>query len=126
MLKDSEQYEIYEKARKRTKQKKRLYFHFILFLVGSVFFVVLNKIIKYKPELDWFVWAIFIWLFVLTIHIINVFVINRFFGKEWIRIQTENLIKKHQKKLDNLEKSLEKKGVFTPDNSDNSKEEINS
>lgn len=125
-MKDSEQYEIYEKSRKRTKQIKRLYFHFILFLVGSVFFVVLNKIIKYKPELDWFVWAIFIWLFVLTIHFINVFVMNRFFGKEWVRIQTEKLIEKHQIKLDNLEKSLEKKGVFTPDNSDSSEEEINS
>jgi len=122
-LKDSEQYEIYEKARKRTKQKKRLYFHFILFLIGSVFFVVLNKVIKYKPELDWFVWAILIWLLILIIHFINVFVMNRFFGKEWVRIQTEKLVEKHQIKLDNLEKSLEKKGAFTPNNSE---EDLNS
>lgn len=122
-MKQNEQYEIYDKARKRTKQKKRLYFHFILFLVGSVFFVVLNKIIKYKPEHDWFVWAIFIWLFILTIHFVNVFVMNRFFGKEWLRIQSEKLIEKHQIKLDNLERSLEKKGAFTPDNSE---KEINS
>lgn len=122
-MKDSEQYEIYEKARKRTKQKKRLYFHFILFLIGSVFFVVLNKVIKYKPELDWFVWAILIWLLILIIHFINVFVMNRFFGKEWVRIQTEKLVEKHQIKLDNLEKSLEKKGAFTPNNSE---EDLNS
>jgi len=122
-LKDSEQYEIYEKARKRTKQKKRLYFHFILFLIGSVFFVVLNKVIKYKPELDWFVWAILIWLLILIIRFINVFVMNRFFGKEWVRIQTEKLVEKHQIKLDNLEKSLEKKGAFTPNNSE---EDLNS
>lgn len=117
-MKDSEQYEIYEKARKRTKQKKRLYFHFILFLIGSVFFVVLNKIIKYKPELDWFVWAILIWLFILIVHFINVFVMNRFFGKEWVRIQTEKLIEKHQIKLDKLEISLDKEGALTPDNSE--------
>jgi hypothetical protein len=92
-------------------------------LVGSVFFVVLNKIIKYKPEHDWFVWAIFIWLFILTIHFVNVFVMNRFFGKEWLRIQSEKLIEKHQIKLDNLERSLEKKGTFNPDNSE---KEINS
>lgn len=122
-MKETEQYEIYEKARKRTKQKKGLYFHFILFLVGSVFFVVLNKVIKFKPEYDWFVWAIFIWLFILTLHFLNVFVINRFFGKEWIRVQTEQLIEKHQKKLEKLEKNLEKQGTFT---SDNSKEEPNS
>lgn len=122
-MKDNEQYEIYEKARKRTKQKKRLYFHFILFLIGSVFFVILNKIIKFKPEYDWFVWVIFIWLFFLIIHFINVFVMNRFFGKEWVRIQTEKLTKKHQLKLESLEKSLEKKGSFTPDDSE---EDLNS
>lgn len=122
-MKDSEQYEIYEKARKRTKQKKRLYFHFILFLIGSVFFVVLNKVIKYKPELDWFVWAILIWLLILIIHFTNVFVMNRFFGEEWVRIQTEKLVQKHQIKLDNLEKSLEKKGTFAPNNSE---EDLNS
>jgi len=122
-VKEKEQYEIYEKARKRTKQKKGLYFHFILFLVGAVFFVVLNKVIKFKPEFDWFVWAIFIWLFILTLHFLNVFVMNRFFGKEWVKIQTEKLIEKHQIKLENLEKSLEKQGTFT---SDNSKEELNS
>ena len=122
-MEDTDQYEVYEKARMRTKQKKGLYFHFILFLVGSVFFIVLNKVIKFKPEYDWFLWAIFIWLFILTLHFLNVFVINRFFGKEWVRVQTEILIKKHQKKLENLEKSLEKKGAFTPDNSN---EELNS
>ena len=117
-MKDKEQYEIYEKARKRIKQKKRLYSHFILFLIGSVSFVILNKIVKFKPEYDWFVWAIFIWLFFLIIHFINVFVMNRFFGKEWVRIQTEKLLEKHQMKLKSLEKSLEKKGTFIPDNSE--------
>ncbi len=92
-------------------------------MVGSVFFIVLNKVINFKPEYDWFVWAIFIWLFILTLHFLNVFVMNRFFGKEWVRVQTEKLVEKHQKKLENLEKSLEKKGTFTPDNS---KEELNS
>jgi ABC-type phosphate transport system permease subunit len=38
-------HEEYEKARKRSKQKKRLYFHFVLFLFGSIFFVILNKVI---------------------------------------------------------------------------------
>ena len=37
---------------------------------------------------------------------------NRFFGKEWERIQTENLIQKHKQKLDTLEAKLEKTGVL--------------
>lgn len=105
-------HEYYEKARKRTKQKKRLYFHFVLFLVGSAFFVLLNKVIKFHPELDWYVWAIFVWLVLLILHMINVFVMNRFFGKDWERHQTEKLIQKHKEKLDKLEVKLEKSGAF--------------
>ncbi len=122
-MKENDPYELHEKARKRIKQKKRLYFHFILFLIGSLFFVILNKVIKFKPEYDWFVWVIFIWVFILIIHFINVFFMNRFFGKEWIRKETEKLIQKHQKKVEELEKSLEKNGAFT---SNSSQEDINS
>lgn len=117
-MKDDDQYKIYEKARKRTKQKKRLYTHFILFLVGSVFFVVLNKVMNLRPEHDWFVWAIFAWLFLLTLHFINVFVTNRFFGKDWVEAQTKKLIEKHQIEVDKLEKTLEEKGAFIPNNSE--------
>lgn len=105
-------HELYEKARKRTKQKKRLYFHFVLFLIGSVFFVLLNKVIKFHPEIDWYLWAILAWLFILLLHFNNVFIMNRFFGKEWERIQTESLIQKHKVKVDKLEAKLEKSGVF--------------
>jgi hypothetical protein len=86
-----------------------------LFLIGSAFFVVLNKVIGFRPEVDWFVWAIFGWFFVLILHFINVFVMNRFFGTEWERIQTENLINKHQVKTEKLEKKLDKKGLLNID-----------
>ena len=105
-------HELYEKARKRTKQKKRLFFHFVLFLVGSAFFVLLNKVIKFHPEIDWYVWAIFAWLVLLILHFVNVFVMNRFFGKDWERLQTEKLIEKHKEKLNKLEVKLEKSGAF--------------
>jgi hypothetical protein len=111
-LKATLDHEYYEKARKRTKQKKRLYFHFVLFLVGSAFFVLLNKVIKFHPEIDWYVWAIFAWLVILILHFVNVFVMNRFFGKDWERLQTEKLIQKHKAKLDKLEVKLEKSGAF--------------
>jgi 2TM domain-containing protein len=122
-LKKDPNHEIYEKARRRTRQKKRLYFHFVLFLIGSVFFVILNKFIKFRSELDWYVWAIFAWLFFLIIHFVNVFVMNRFFGTEWERNETEKLIEKHKVKVDKLEKKLEKNEVFNkvdPNPSDNS------
>ena len=39
-------HELYEYARLRIKQKKKLYFHFVLFLISSLFMLVANKIFK--------------------------------------------------------------------------------
>ena len=114
-METDKEHQLYEIARSRTKQKKHLYFHFVLFLIGSAFFVVLNKVIGFRPEIDWFVWAIFGWFFILILHFINVFVMNRFFGTEWERVQTENLINKHQVKTEKLEKKLDKKGLLNVD-----------
>jgi hypothetical protein len=111
-LKTEEEHELYEKARGRTKQKRNLYFHFVLFLIGSAFFVVLNKVIGFRPDIDWFVWAIFGWLFILILHFINVFIMKKFFGTEWERVQTENLIKKNEVKIEKLANKLDKKGLI--------------
>ncbi|MFT5791542.1 MAG: hypothetical protein ACI9LI_000878, partial [Saprospiraceae bacterium] len=40
-----EQHELYENARKRTKQKKRLYLHFVVFVVGSVFLFIMDRVL---------------------------------------------------------------------------------
>ncbi len=117
-MKTKDQHQIYETARKRTKQKKNLYFHFLLFLIGSVFFIFLNKFLHIYDQYDWFLWAIMLWLFFLIIHFLNIFVFNRFFDKEWERVQTDKLIEKHNSKVEKLEKKLERKGFFSKDNSD--------
>lgn len=103
-----EQHELYENARNRAKQKKRLYTHFIIFLVGAVFLILLNKVLNVGESLveNWFVWAIILWFFFFVLHFINVFVTNRFMGKEWERIQTEKLIQKQELKIAKLEKEL--------------------
>lgn len=111
-METNDQHAIYEAARTRTKQKKRLYFHFILFLVGSVFAVILNKAMNVLPNEDWYIWVIMIWLFFLVIHFLNVFVFNPVFGQEWERSETEKLIAKHNKKVEKLESKLQKEGVF--------------
>lgn len=118
----NDQYKIYEKSRKRTKQKKGLISHFIIFLIGGAFLVILNKVIKFHPETDWFAWVIFIWFFFLLFHVANIFILKPFFGKEWERVQTEKLMEKHQKKMKQLETKLEKQGAFS---TDSSTEELN-
>lgn len=116
-------HELYEKARKRTKRKKRLYFHFVLFLVGSVLMIVFNKVLKYREDLDWYLWGIVAWAAILLIHFINVFIMNPFFGKDWERSQTELLLAKHQKKVAALEAKLQKKGAFDQEQLDQEQEE---
>ena len=102
----NEQHELYENARNRIKQKKRLYYHFIVFLVGSVFLIVLNKFLNIWEQFDWFVWAILIWFFLFILHVINVYVTNKFMNKEWERKQTEKLVLKQELKIAKLEKEL--------------------
>lgn len=104
----NEQHELYENARTRIKQKKRLYVHFVLFLVGSVFLIVLNKVLNVGEAFmeDWFVWAIVLWFFFWVLHFINVFFTNRFMGKEWERKQTDKLVLKQELKIAKLEKQI--------------------
>ncbi|MBL4745353.1 MAG: 2TM domain-containing protein [Flavobacteriaceae bacterium] len=114
-----EQHERYENARKRVKQKKRLYYHFVLFLVGSVFLIVINKVLNFGESFlkDWFVWAIFAGAFFWVLHFINVFVTNRFMGKDWERTQTEKLILKQEVKIAQLEKKVAKEHPLKPESS---------
>ncbi|NNM19065.1 MAG: 2TM domain-containing protein [Croceitalea sp.] len=102
-----EQHELLENAQKRIKQKKRLFLHFVIFLIGSVFLILVNKIFKYGEEYDWFLWAITAWGFLFVIHIINVFVTQKFMGLAWERQQREKLVLKQKQRIAELQKEIE-------------------
>jgi len=104
----NEQHELYENARSHVQQKKRLYFHFVIFLIGSVFLIILNKLLNVGENFieNWFVWAIVLWLFFLILHFVNVFVTNKFMGKDWERKQTDKLVLKQELKIAKLEKDI--------------------
>ncbi|MDC6350029.1 2TM domain-containing protein [Zeaxanthinibacter sp. PT1] len=102
-----EQHEQLEYAQHRVRQKKRLYRHFVLFLVGSVFLVLINKILKYGEAYDWFIWAITFWAFLFIVHLVNVFVTNKFMGRDWERKQRETLVRKQREKLARMQKEIE-------------------
>ncbi|TDN90488.1 2TM domain-containing protein [Salegentibacter sp. 24] len=110
---DAEQRELYEHARKRTLQKKRLFQHFIIFLIGAVFLIVLNVVIGYKENFmplgyNWFVWAILVWAFIFLAHVFNVFVTNKFLGKEWQNEQMSKLVQKQKEKIAQMQAQVEK------------------
>ncbi len=109
---DHDQRELYENARRRTKQKKRLFLHFVVFLVGAVILIVLNVVIGFREEFmplgyNWFVWAILLWTFFFLIHAVNVFITSSFMGKEWEQQQMEKLVRKQKEKIAELDKKVE-------------------
>lgn len=110
---DLEQREMYEYARKRTIQKRRLFQHFVVFLVGAVLLIIINVVIGYREEWkpfgqNWFVWAILIWSLLFFVHLLNVMVINSFMGKEWEQKHIERLVRKQKDRIENLQLEVEK------------------
>jgi hypothetical protein len=104
---DLEQHELLEYAQKRIKQKKRLFSHFVIFLIGCGFLILINKILKYGEAYDWFVWAILFWAFLLVLHAFNVFVTHKFMGQDWERRQRERLVELQKKRISEIQKEIE-------------------
>lgn len=104
---DLEQHELLENAQRRIKQKKNLFSHFVIFLIGSVFLILINKILKYGADYDWFIWGITAWAFLFLIHAFNVFVTSKFMGKDWERLQREKLVAKQKQRISELQKEIE-------------------
>ncbi|MGI9548015.1 MAG: 2TM domain-containing protein [Flavobacteriaceae bacterium] len=96
-----------EYAQKRIRQKKLLYTHFVVYLIGSVFLFLTNKILKYGEDYDWSIWLILFWGFLLVIHVYNVFVNQRFMGAEWERKQREILVTRQRERIAQIQKEIE-------------------
>jgi dihydrofolate reductase len=104
---DKEQLELIENAQRRIKQKKRLYVHFVIFLIGALFLILANTVLGIGEdfkifEINWFVFAIFFWLFFFLYHVFNVFITHKFMGKAWEKQQLEKLVAKQQVRIEKL------------------------
>ena len=78
----------------------------VVFLIGSVFAIVLNKILKYGEPHNWYQWMIAIWAFIFILHFSQVFVTNPLLGKQWERSQREKLLRKQQERIRKLEEEI--------------------
>ena len=108
---DKDQLELIKYAQKRIRQKKRLYIHFIVFLIGAVFLIIANTVLGIGKDftiagVNWFVYAILAWLFLFIYHFINVFITNKFMGKEWEKLQLDKLVNLQQSRIDALKKDF--------------------
>ena len=110
---DYEQRELYEIARKRTREKKRLFQHFVIFLIGAIFMIVLNVVIGYREDLkpfgyNWFVWGVLFWAVIFLVHFLNVMVVNSLMGKDWEDKHIDRLVKKQKERIAKLQERVEK------------------
>jgi len=108
---DSEQLELIQNAQKRIKQKKRLYIHFVIFLIGSVFLIIANTVLGIGEDVkffgkEWFLFATLAWLFLFLYHCFNVFVTSKFMGKDWEKSQLEKLVAKQQDRINKLKEGF--------------------
>jgi dihydrofolate reductase len=108
---DKEQLELIQNAQRRVRQKKNLYRHFVIFLIGAVFLILANTVLGIGETItlfgiNWFVYAILVWLFLFAYHFFNVFVTNKFMGKDWEQQQLDKLVSQQQQRIDQLKQKL--------------------
>lgn len=103
----AEQHMQLEYAQKRIRQKRLLYAHTVVFIMGSAIMFLANKILKYRAEQDWYLWVMLGWGFFLALHIFNVFITKKFMGADWERKQREILVAKQRAKIAEIQKEIE-------------------
>ena len=113
---DKEQLELIKNAQRRIKQKKRLYAHFVIFLIGAVFLILANTILGIGKDtkffgINWFVYAILGWLFFFLYHAFTVFVTTKFMGKDWEEQELTKLVNKQKIRIEKLKHQIEKEDL---------------
>jgi uncharacterized membrane protein YcjF (UPF0283 family) len=104
---DNLQHEQYEYARNRIRQKKNVFRHFILLIVGGLFLYVINKCLNVDQADDWYAWGITLWAFFFVLHFMKVFITDSFMNKNWERHQIDKLVSMQQKKMQKLQAELD-------------------
>ncbi len=103
---ERELHEQYEYARRRLKQKKLLYFHFVLFVLGSLLLFTTDQLFDNAFISNWYLYLITVWLFLFTLHFIKIFITDRFMNKDWEREQIDRLVALQKKKIDQLQAQI--------------------
>ena len=109
---DHEQIELLEYAQKRIRQKKFLYYHFVLFLFVSAIVLSLDYVFNIASDIillkySWSFWIIFSWFFLFIFHVFNVYVTGRFINKSWIKNQKNKLIKIQKLEIENIKAKID-------------------
>ena len=109
---DYEQIELLEYAQKRIRQKKFLYYHFVLFLFVCAITLSLDYVFNIASDVNlfeysWSFWVVFSWFFLFIFHVFNVYVTGRFINKSWIKNQKNKLIKIQKLEIENIKAKMD-------------------
>ena len=109
---DHEQIELLEYAQKRIRQKKFLYYHFVLFLFVSAITVSLDHVFNIASDVNlleysWSFWVVFSWFFLFIFHVFNIYVTGRFINKSWTKNQKNKLIKIQKLEIENIKAKMD-------------------
>ena len=109
---DHEQIELLEYAQKRIRQKKFLYYHFVLFLFVCAITLSLDYVFNIASDVNlleysWSFWVVFSWFFLFIFHVFNVYVTGRFINKSWIKNQKNKLIKIQKLEIENIKAKMD-------------------
>jgi len=108
---DPVQKEMFENAQKRIKEKRGLFTHLVVFLVGAIGLIIISQVMmQVDPmlilDIEWWIWVLFIWLLFLIYHTFKVFITNRLLGPGWEKKQYNRLVQKQQERIAELEEKV--------------------
>lgn len=79
----------------------------MLFVLASIFSVIVNKLLGFYEQYSWFLWVITMLSFIFVLHFIRVFITDSFMNKNWERTQIDKLIQKQERKIEQLQRNLD-------------------
>ena len=92
----NQEYERYQKAKKRVKEIKGFYANLVSYVLVISFLTFIN--LKYTPEHIWFCWPMLGWGVGLLFHAFGVFKIVPFFGEDWEEKKIKEFMKQEEEK----------------------------
>lgn len=97
----NQEYERYQKAKKRVKEIKGFYANLVSYVLVISFLTFIN--LKYTPEHLWFFWPMLGWGIGLLFHAFGVFKIVPFFGQDWEERKIKELMDEEKKQNNKFE-----------------------
>ena len=96
MENSNQEYERYQKARKKVKEIKGFYSHLTVYILAISVLTYIN--LKYTPEYIWVIWSAVGWGFGVFGHASKTFNWVPFFGKDWEEKKIQEFIEEENQK----------------------------